>query len=143
MAASDCGGRWPGYGEGGIDMENVTPLTGTYTPPHGDPTAHLSARRYELLRHMETLDPANEPDRSLEGRHLVDDVVVQERHSTVAVVSVLQEELRQIERALQRAADGLHGICEDCGAAIAPRRMQVVPAATRCVTCQERSDVRR
>jgi RNA polymerase-binding transcription factor DksA len=124
-------------------MENVMPTTGTYTPPHSDPAAHLSARRYELLRQLEALDPTHELDRSHEGRHLVDDVVVQERHSTVAVVSVLQAELRQIERALQWAADGHYGICEDCDAVIAPRRMQVVPAATRCISCQERNDVRR
>ena len=35
-------------------------------------------------------------------------------------------------------AEGKHGVCEDCGGAIDPERLQFLPDATRCVSCQAR-----
>jgi DnaK suppressor protein len=48
------------------------------------------------------------------------------------------EELRAIEAAKERMALGSYGLCADCGAEIPLNRLQVQPAATRCVPCQER-----
>jgi len=45
-------------------------------------------------------------------------------------------ELRAIESALARFADGSYGTCEDCGEQIAYERLHVQPTATRCVQCQ-------
>ena len=45
-------------------------------------------------------------------------------------------ELRSIEAARARLADGSYGICADCGAEIAFERLQAEPAAPRCVDCQ-------
>ena len=46
--------------------------------------------------------------------------------------------LAQIHRALDRFDSGEYGICEECEAEISTRRLQAVPWASRCVTCQER-----
>jgi DnaK suppressor protein len=46
------------------------------------------------------------------------------------------EELRGIEAALQRIADGSYGYCERCGIEIDPARLQVQPIAVRCLECQ-------
>src|SRR5690242_2099573 len=54
--------------------------------------------------------------------------------------------LRQVETALDRLREGTFGICEGCQEEIAPKRLQAIPWATRCVPCQERvecSDIRR
>ena len=48
------------------------------------------------------------------------------------------EELADIDAAIQRLADGSYGECVDCGVDIAPERLQVQPAAARCIDCQER-----
>jgi DnaK suppressor protein len=48
------------------------------------------------------------------------------------------EELRTIEAAKERMAKGSYGPCVDCGADIPLNRLEVQPAATRCVPCQER-----
>jgi DnaK suppressor protein len=46
------------------------------------------------------------------------------------------DELRRINSALKRAADGRYGICEDCGANIPTARLEAEPTALRCVQCQ-------
>lgn len=45
-------------------------------------------------------------------------------------------ELRDIEAARARMADGSYGICVDCGEPIAPARLQAYPTAKRCTDCQ-------
>jgi RNA polymerase-binding transcription factor DksA len=49
-------------------------------------------------------------------------------------------ELRAIEAARKRFADGAYGICADCGADIGFDRLQAEPAAPRCVECQRRHE---
>lgn len=48
------------------------------------------------------------------------------------------EVLRDIDTALRRLGDGSYGTCMDCGIAIARKRLDAVPWARYCVTCQER-----
>lgn len=45
-------------------------------------------------------------------------------------------ELRDIEAALGRIADGTYGECDSCGLEIAPARLAAQPSALRCVECQ-------
>lgn len=45
--------------------------------------------------------------------------------------------LRRIEAALERLERGEYGICEECGEAISPRRLEAIPWASLCVSCQE------
>ena len=46
------------------------------------------------------------------------------------------DELRDIEAALQRVADGNYGVCETCSGEIDYRRLEAQPTAARCITCQ-------
>ena len=46
------------------------------------------------------------------------------------------QELRAIEAAVQRIADGSYGHCEHCGSPIEFRRLQLTPFANRCFDCQ-------
>jgi DnaK suppressor protein len=45
-------------------------------------------------------------------------------------------ELRALEAALERFADGSYGSCADCGQDIGYERLKVEPAALRCIDCQ-------
>lgn len=47
-------------------------------------------------------------------------------------------ELREVEAALLRIAEGGYGTCVDCGATIARARLEYTPSASRCIPCQER-----
>jgi len=46
------------------------------------------------------------------------------------------EELRAVEDALRRIAEGDYGTCEECGLVIEPHRLEATPYATRCFDCQ-------
>ena len=46
--------------------------------------------------------------------------------------------LREIEGALERLRDGTYGTCMDCGMPLARKRLEALPWARYCVTCQER-----
>ena len=59
---------------------------------------------------------------------------------TATVVERLARALKSVERALADVDAGRYGICQDCEEPIAPARLRVVPFATRCVTCQARTE---
>jgi DnaK suppressor protein len=50
------------------------------------------------------------------------------------------QELRGLEAALHRIADGGFGVCADCGVEIALERLRAEPAAERCLECQARHE---
>jgi RNA polymerase-binding protein DksA len=45
-------------------------------------------------------------------------------------------EVREIEAARERIAQGEYGLCTDCGTEIDFARLRVNPTATRCIACQ-------
>jgi DnaK suppressor protein len=49
-------------------------------------------------------------------------------------------ELCEIAAALERLDLGTYGQCTDCGSPIPTLRLQALPEASRCITCQERSE---
>ena len=46
------------------------------------------------------------------------------------------EELRALDAALLRVADGSYGVCEVCDKPIDPKRLEITPHALRCIDCQ-------
>ena len=51
-----------------------------------------------------------------------------------------RDQLLEIEEAMQRVDKGEFGSCTHCDEEIMPRRLQAVPWARYCVSCQERSE---
>jgi len=49
-----------------------------------------------------------------------------------------RRKLKLIDTALERLDRGEFGICEGCGDAIPPKRLEAIPWAAYCVPCQER-----
>ena len=49
-------------------------------------------------------------------------------------------ELEELDAANRRLADGLYGICLDCGADIPLERLRAQPGAPRCVDCQRQHE---
>ncbi len=47
-----------------------------------------------------------------------------------------RQELEAIEEALQRLENGSYGQCENCGLAIEPRRLEIMPETPLCRNCQ-------
>ncbi len=61
--------------------------------------------------------------------------VTAERGEAEALAHTLQETLNDVEYALTRLDDGSFGTCESCGTAIAPARLEAMPAARLCIDC--------
>ncbi|UCC52776.1 MAG: TraR/DksA C4-type zinc finger protein [Anaerolineaceae bacterium] len=53
-----------------------------------------------------------------------------------AVQTLEQEHLDQVEAALQAIVEGSYGRCQHCHQPIPLERLQVLPYATMCVSCQ-------
>jgi DnaK suppressor protein len=54
-----------------------------------------------------------------------------------ALDSQIRAEVRQLEKTLARIDEGIYGVCETCGSSIAPKRLEALPHATRCIGCEE------
>ena len=64
-----------------------------------------------------------------------------EQTSIAVAIGVAENEAQlraEIDSALERIDAGTYGICEDCGAVIAARRLNVVPYARFCIRCERR-----
>ena len=47
-------------------------------------------------------------------------------------------QLKLVDAALERMDGGDYGLCADCGEPISGKRLEAIPWAVRCVSCQER-----
>ncbi|HVT20024.1 MAG TPA: TraR/DksA C4-type zinc finger protein, partial [Mycobacteriales bacterium] len=65
-----------------------------------------------------------------------------EREHELSLAANSRDLLSQVERALQRIADGTYPICESCGNPIGKARLQAFPRATLCVSCKQREERR-
>lgn len=50
------------------------------------------------------------------------------------------QELRALDAAHRRLADGGYGVCIDCGGDVGFDRLRAEPAAARCIECQRRHE---
>ena len=58
-----------------------------------------------------------------------------ERELAEAGASRAREAIVEIQDALARIGLGTYGLCEVCGAPVAPERLEVIPHARHCVSC--------
>ncbi len=62
-----------------------------------------------------------------------------ERAQVSALLDQARTRLTDIDRALERLADGSYGLCLRCGRPIPVERLQVRPAAVACAECAART----
>jgi DnaK suppressor protein len=63
-----------------------------------------------------------------------------ERESSARALEQESQLFRQVEAARDRMRGGTFGICLHCEEEIAPKRLQAIPWAACCVSCQERAE---
>lgn len=63
-----------------------------------------------------------------------------EREKDESILEQVEGELIDIDRALDRIADGTYGICEACGKPIGDARLEAIPTARFCVEDQARAE---
>lgn len=59
---------------------------------------------------------------------------------TVALETMAQTALDEVTSALARMDAGTYGNCLDCGSVIPVERLEIMPAARFCVSCQQRNE---
>ncbi len=67
-------------------------------------------------------------DTSIEATTISDDL---------AVIEGLQEELRDVRKALQMIKDKAYGLCKYCQKPIDPKRLEARPTSSACITCKK------
>ena len=97
----------------------------------------LEARRAELahvLRNREAIAIEKSPDALDEVQHAA------ERELAIRNLDRESSLLRQVKLALSRINDGTFGTCMHCDEEINPKRLNAVPWAPYCISCQEIAD---
>jgi RNA polymerase-binding protein DksA len=99
----------------------------------------LNRRRAELSAEIEAHRSAREAE-SDAGSEVADQKDEAAHRQFSAIVEAEDErdvaELRSIEAALRRMAEGSYGRCVSCGEPIGVQRLLAQPAALRCASCQ-------
>jgi len=99
----------------------------------------LEDERAQLRADIDALDIENQgqQDDYGIGNHLADDATeVFTRERNLAVRNNARDLMVQVEAALQRLDEGTYGTCARCGREIAVERLEALPYATLCITCQ-------
>lgn len=98
--------------------------------------AQFTKRIVELQQRIESIHSdfaqANESDWAELASERENDEVLN------ALESEAKVEIQQLSNAINRIESGNYGICQTCGEDIAPRRLEVQPAAIQCITCAEK-----
>lgn len=66
-----------------------------------------------------------------------------EQELDMGLAKQLQQSYEAVKAALAKFEDGTYGLCESCGTRIELARLEVVPEARFCLTCQSRREGRR
>ena len=94
----------------------------------------LDAQRLHVAELEQTVDAlagSNDPD-SAHAR----DIAERSLHAALEVIT-------EIEHALDRIGTEAYGMCESCGGAIAPARLEAIPYTRHCVSCPQPPPLRR
>lgn len=80
-----------------------------------------------LAKHVETGSDTDD-DNSIESTALSEDI---------PVVEELQEELRDVRKALESMKKGTYGVCKYCKKTIDIKRLEARPESSSCVSCKK------
>jgi DnaK suppressor protein len=116
-------------------------MAGRTQQPLDDIRALLERRKEQLAQEIRevraSLAQGSHADLAGAVRDAGDDAVADIlTHVDHAMVARDVAEMRDIDAALQRLAQGDFGSCIDCGTPIEPERIAAYPTAKRCFPCQ-------
>jgi DnaK suppressor protein len=97
----------------------------------------LEAKQTELaqvLRNRDAITIEKSPDALDEVQNAA------ERELAIRNLDRESNLLRNVRAALHRMNDGMYGICLHCEEDISPKRLNAVPWAPYCISCQETAD---
>jgi len=99
--------------------------------------AELEARRDSARSRVATL--AKRPERGASqgfGKRIGDGTIeAVSRFNDIGVGTSIETGLERTERALAKLDEGTYGQCDNCGQAIAPKRLRAMPDVVLCIEC--------
>ena len=101
-----------------------------------DVRALLEARREELSRELDVLvEVPRDPMTAVSFGKRIGDGTTEavERLNRTGVAQSISASLEEVERALEKLDEGTYGLCDDCGEAIGPERLEAIPWTALCV----------
>ena len=116
-------------GAGGSNLGGVSPDASTV-----DHRALLEAERIDLIAKLDELGLGGS-GLTYDSNFADSSQVTAERGEVEALGATLRETLEDVERALAKLSHSGYGVCEDCGQAIDPLRLEAKPAARYCINC--------
>jgi len=100
----------------------------------------LEEKRHELLEGFEAAR-SRTSDSDEEDKDYIDYAVSSYTKEFLFSLSDMErQQLVRVEAALKAIDDGSYGACDECGEDIEIKRLQAVPWATFCLSCQELAD---
>lgn len=111
----------------------MTSTTVTQNSPVVAASAVERALLDELVEHRSQLADLQAIVEDLTGQADSDSML--EREMAERAIPRGLDVIADIERALRVLSDGTYGICEQCGDAIAPARLEAIPYVRHCVSC--------
>jgi len=93
----------------------------------------LEAQIADLHRQVDELDVANEAAADFDENFADSGQVAAEQGENLVLVNQFRDQIAEAEQALVRLGDGTYGRCQVCDAAIAPARLEALPATRFCI----------
>ena len=98
--------------------------------------APLRAKRDELIRTMR--GSAAELTLETKEPELIDHVQGMNGRDEIAIMlNKFSSTLEDVERSLRAISEGSYGVCAICEEPIADKRLQAIPWAANCISCQQ------
>jgi DnaK suppressor protein len=101
----------------------------------------LLTKREELVRDVEEVRSRSAHDTDEEDKDYIDYAVSSYTKEFLYSLSDLErKQLLLVDKAIRTIEEETYGTCEECGEEIEEKRLNAVPWATHCLTCQELAD---
>jgi RNA polymerase-binding protein DksA len=94
--------------------------------------SQLEGERTSLVRQLEELG-AGDKGMSFDENFADSGQVAAEQGENKALLNQLNEQLDEVNRALEKVDAGTYGLCEKCGEPIAEARLEAMPATRYCI----------
>jgi DnaK suppressor protein len=103
----------------------------------------LEEKQAEIQQHIATLTGSPAPEDAIQASDGVEEpeeeaVDLQETDVEQAILDSEKTLLAEVQQALVRIENGTYAICSNCGQPIPEKRLEAIPWATLCVTCESK-----
>ena len=98
-----------------------------------DARRELEALRADLLARNQELSVTSDDPLAYDGNFADSGQVAAELGENQALIAANQEQLEDIQHALDKIEAGTYGTCDTCGGPIGDARLEVMPASRYCI----------